>query len=185
MHSRLSRPPGQKPRFLAGALRGITSIPRKSRKAIFAIQQRKGPAYAGPLIITINESNLPAVATTAAAAATAVTAEAATTAARTSAAASAGLVLGFVDAQLTATHIVTIQALNGSGCIGLAHFNEPEPAGTAGLTIGRQRHGLDSPVLREQCANVRLTGAERQIAYIDFGHKFSTLQTTRSSLRGG
>jgi hypothetical protein len=28
-------------------------------------------------------------------------------------------------------------------------------------------------VLREQRANVRLAGAERQIAYIDFGHKFS------------
>jgi hypothetical protein len=140
------------------------------------------------LIITINESNLPAVATAAATtAATAVTAEAAaTTTARTSAAAtSAGLVLGFVDAQLTATHIVTIQALNGPGCIGLAHFNEPESAGAAGLTIGRQRHGLDSPMRREQCANVRLAGAERQIAYIDFGHKFSTLQTTRSSLSGG
>jgi hypothetical protein len=102
------------------------------------------------LIITINESNLPAVATTATAATTAtVTAEAAAaaTATRTStAAASAGLVLGFVDAQLTATHIVTIQALNGTGCIGLAHFNEPESAGTSGLTIGRQRHGLHSPV---------------------------------------
>jgi hypothetical protein len=111
-------------------------------------RDKKGPAYAGPLIIAINESNLPAVAT-ATATATAVTAEAATTttAARTSTAAtSAGLVLGFVDAQLTATHIVTIQALNGAGCIGLAHFNEPESAGTSGLTIGRQRHGLDSPV---------------------------------------
>ena len=137
---------------------------------------KKGPACAGPLIITINESNLPAVATAAAATAATVAAEAAatTTAAWTSAAAtSAGLVLGFVDAQLTTTHIVAIQALNGTGCIGLAHFNEPESAGAAGLTIGRQRHGLDSPVLREQCANVRLAGAERQIAYIDFGHKFS------------
>ena len=88
----------------------------------------------------ISESNLPAVATTAAAAA-AVTPEATTTtAARTSTtAASAGLVLSFVDAQLTTTHIVAIQALNGPGRIGLAHFNEPESAGAAGLTIGRQR----------------------------------------------
>jgi hypothetical protein len=130
----------------------------------------------------ISESNLPAVAT-ATAAATAVSAEAAT-AAWTSTPAGAGLVLGFVDAQLTTTHFVAIQALNGAGRIGLAHFDEPESAGTAGLTIGRQRHGLDSPVLREQCANVRLAGAERQIAYIDFGHKFSTLQTSRSSLSG-
>jgi len=109
------------------------------------------------LIITINESNLPAVATAATTTAATVAAEAAAaaTAARTSAAAaatSAGLVLGFVDAQLTTTHIVAIQALNGAGRVGLAHFNEPETAGAAGLTIGRQRHGLDSPVLREQCA---------------------------------
>jgi hypothetical protein len=133
----------------------LSLIPRKPPKAVFANEQspmnKKGPAYAGPLIITINESNLPAVATTAAAAATAaaVTAEAAATATATrtsTAATSAGLVLGFVDAQLTATHIVTIQALNGTGCIGLAHFNEPESAGTSGLTIGRQRHGLYSPV---------------------------------------
>ena len=148
--------------------------------------KKKGLAHARPLIITINESNLPAVATAAAAAATVTPEATATTAARTSTtAASAGLVLGFVDAQLTTTHIVAIQALNGSGRVGLAHFNEPESAGAAGLTIGRQRHGLDRPVLREQCANVRLAGAERQIAYIDFGHKFSTLQTTRSSLWGG
>jgi hypothetical protein len=130
----------------------------------------------------ISESNLPAVTT--AAATTAVSAEAATTAARTSATARAGLVLGFVDAQLTATHFVAIQALNGAGRIGLAHFDEPESAGTAGFTISWQRHGLDGPVLREQLANVRLAGAERQIAYIDFGHKFSTLQTSRSSLSG-
>jgi hypothetical protein len=152
---------------------------------------KKGPAYAGPLIITINESNLPAVATTAAATAAAtVAAEAAATAtatwtSATTTAAGAGLVLGFVDAQLTTTHIVAIQALNGPGCISLAHFDEPESAGASGLTIGRQRHGLDSPMRREQCANVRLAGAERQIAYIDFGHKFSTLQTTRSGLWGG
>jgi hypothetical protein len=122
---------------------------------------------------SINGSNLPAIAatTTAATAAVATTA-AATTAARTSAAASAGLVLSFVDAKLPATHIVTVQALNGAGCIGLAHFNEPETARASRFAIGRQRHGLNGPVLREQCANVRLAGAERQIAYIDFGHKF-------------
>jgi hypothetical protein len=132
----------------------------------------------------ISESNLPAVAT-AATATTAVSAEAATTAAWTSPATTrAGLVLGFVDAQLTTTHFVAIQALNGAGRIGLAHFDEPESAGTAGFTISWQRHGLDCPVLREQLANVRLAGAERQIAYIDFGHKFSTLQTSRSSLSG-
>ena len=119
------------------------------------------------------EANLPAVASTAAAPTAATAAKAAATAARTSTTASAGLVLSFVDAELSATHIVTVQALNGPGCIGLAHFNEPESAWAAGLTIGRQRHGLDRPVLREQCANVRLAGAERQIAYIDFGHKFS------------
>jgi hypothetical protein len=124
---------------------------------------------------TINGSNLPAIAatTTTTAAATVATTATATTAARTSAAAtSAGLVLSFVDAELSATHIVTVQALNGAGCIGLAHFNEPETTRASRFAIGRQRHGLDSPVLREQCTYVRLAGAERQIAYIDFGHKF-------------
>jgi hypothetical protein len=124
---------------------------------------------------TINGSNLPAIAaTTATAAATTVTTTStAATATRTSAAAtSAGLVLSFVDAELAATHIVTVQALNGAGCIGLAHFNEPETTRASRFAIGRQRHGLDGPMLREQCANVRLAGAERQIAYIDFRHKF-------------
>jgi len=85
-------------------------------------------------------------------------------------AAAAGLTLS--DAQLTAIHIVAIQVLNRTSRIGLAHLNEPESAGTARFAISWQRHGLDSPVLRKQLANVRLAGAERQIAYIDFGHKF-------------
>ena len=122
---------------------------------------------------TINGSNLPAIAaTTTTATTTVATTATAATAARTYAAASAGLVLSFVDAELSATHIVTVQALNGPGCIGLAHFNEPETTRASRFAIGRQRHGLNGPVLREQCANVRLAGAERQIAYIDFGHKF-------------
>jgi hypothetical protein len=137
---------------------------------------KKGPVVSRALDQTINESNLPAIAATTATATATVATTATATAARTSAAAatttSAGLVLSFVDAQLSATHIVTVQALNGAGCIGLAHFNEPESAWASRLTIGRQRHGLDGPVLREQCAYVRLAGAKRQIAYIDFGHKF-------------
>ena len=146
---------------------------------------KKGPACAGPSIIAIDESNLPAVASaTATAAAVTATEAAATAATRTSAtAAGAGLVLSLVDAQLTTTHVVAVQALDGPGRIGLAHLDEPESAGAAGLTIGRQRHGLDSPVLREQRANVRLAGAERQIAYIDFGHKFS--HSPNNSKRSG
>lgn len=133
----------------------------------------KRPGVSRAFDQTINGSNLPAIAaTTATAAATVATTATAATAARTSAAAGAGLVLSFVDAELPATHIVAVQALNGTGCIGLAHFNEPETARASRFAIGRQRHGLNGSVLREQCANVRLAGAERQIAYIDFGHKF-------------
>jgi hypothetical protein len=136
---------------------------------------------------TINGSNLPAIAattTTATAAATVTTTSTAATATRTSAAASAGLVLSFVDAELAATHIVTVQALNGAGCIGLAHFNEPETTRASRFAIGRQRHGLDGPMLREQCANVRLAGAERQIAYIDFRHKFRHSPNNSKRLSG-
>ena len=141
--------------------------------ALFRPRNEKRPGGCRAFDQTINESNLPAIAATTATATAAVATTAAATAARTSAAAtSAGLVLSFVDAQLPTTHIVAVQALNGAGCIGLAHFNEPESAGASRLTIGRQRHGLDGPVLREQCAYVRLAGAKRQIAYIDFGHKF-------------
>ena len=47
----------------------------------------------------------------------------------------------------TVNHLAkAVQALDGPGRIGLAHLDEPESAGAAGLTIGRQRHGLDSPV---------------------------------------
>lgn len=151
---------------------------RRKDRALGLCQRRhkKGPACAGPPIITIDESNLPAVATTAAATTAAVTATEAATAARTpTTPTGAWLVLSLVDAQLTTTHVVAVQALDRPGRIGLAHLDEPESAGAACLAIGRQRHGLDSSMLREQLANIRLASAERQIAYIDFGHKFSTL----------
>ena len=131
----------------------------------------------------INGSNLPAVATAATSTASAVAAEAATTA-WTSATACTRLVLSLVDAQLTAIHIVAVQVLNGTGCIGLAHFNEPEPAGASRFAISRQRYGLDRTMLRKQLANVRLAGAERQIAYIDFGHKFNHSPNNSKQLAG-
>ena len=96
------------------------------------------------LVADYDCSNLPAIPTTAAA--TAAT-EPAAAAARTTAATGAGLVLSFVDTQLATTHIVTVQALDGTGSIGLAHLNKPETAWATGLTIGRQRNGLDRTVL--------------------------------------
>src|SRR4051812_36271204 len=105
----------------------------------FSPPNEKRPGGCRAFDQAINESNLPAIAATTATATAAVATTAAATAARTSAAATAAgawLVLSFVDAQLSATHIVTVQALNGAGCIGLAHFNEPESAWASRLTIG-------------------------------------------------
>ncbi len=86
------------------------------------------------LVVEIDyRRSLPAIAPTPAAAA-----KPAATAARTSAATAARLVLGLVDTQLPATHLVTVQALDGAGRISLAHLDEPEDTRATGLTIGRQ-----------------------------------------------
>src|SRR5579864_1075110 len=158
-------------------------FPRAGRSSYaihFAIVPKKGPhRSAGRVDHTTMKSNLPAIAPTATAAAAAEAA----TATRTTTATGAWLVLCLVDTKLTATHLVTIQALDGAGRIGLAHLDKPEATRTTGFPIGRQRDGLHRPMLREQAAHVRLAGGERQIAYIDLGHKFSTLQTTRSGTR--
>jgi hypothetical protein len=135
-------------------------------------RKKKGPGYPGPLSQNDCATSLPAIAT--AAAATTPT-EAAATATRTTATTGARLVLSLVDPQLATTHIVAVQALDGTGRVGLAHLNKPEATGATGLTIGWQRNGFDRAVLREQRTDVRLTGAERQIAYIDLGHKFKSL----------
>ena len=96
------------------------------------------------LVADYDCSNLPAIPT---AAATTAATKPAATAARTATATAARLVLSFVDAQLATTHIVTVQALDGTGRIGLVHLNKPETAWATGLTIGRQRNGLNRTML--------------------------------------
>jgi len=112
---------------------------------------------------------LPAVAAAATSAATATVA--ATTATRTATAAGARLVLRLIHAQLPTTHVMTVQALDGARRIRLAHLDEPEAARPPGFPIGRQRYRLDGAMLRKQGPHVRLAGAERQVAYIDFSHR--------------
>jgi hypothetical protein len=70
---------------------------------------------------------LPATSTAAATAATATA-----TAARTTA---AGLFLCFVNLKRTATHVLTVQALDCTGRIGTRHFDETETAWAAGVAI--------------------------------------------------
>src|SRR5581483_5061634 len=103
---------------------------------------KKGPAARPGLLKQARA--LPAVAS--AATATVAAAEPATTAG-TPAATAARLVLRLIHAQLTTAHIVAVQALDRTSRISLAHLDEAKAPRPSGLTIGRQRYGLDSPVL--------------------------------------
>ena len=117
---------------------------------------------------------LPATAATTAAAATRTEATAtARTTAATRTACAAGTILRFVDTQLTATHRETVQRLDGLGGLGLRHLDESKTARAAGLTIGRQRDGLDRTVLREQVAHLGLGRREGQISNIDLHDSIS------------
>ena len=75
-----------------------------------------------------------------------------------------------IDAQGTPPHRIAVQRLDRSGRIGLGHFDEPEAARTARVTVDRQGHGLDRAVLGEQVPHRGFVSRERQVAYIDFRH---------------
>src|ERR1700733_3414393 len=134
----------------------------------------KGPDRSGPwFAVSESKARLPATAVAIAAVATiaataAIAAEA--SAARTTTA-GAWLILGFINAQLSAVHRITVQTLDRTRRISLAHLDETEASRPAGLTIRRQRYGIDIAMLREQCAHVRLTGCKRQVTHVDLRHK--------------
>jgi hypothetical protein len=108
-------------------------------------------------------------------AATAATSEAATTTTGTTTAATATcarLVLGLIDSQRTAAHVLAIETLNGLGCIGLTHFHEPESAWPPGFPIGWQCNRFDGSELRKQRADFRICSRERKISNVYFRHDF-------------
>ena len=112
-----------------------------------------------------------ATATAVAATTTAAVAAATTTTTTTAAATATAFTLaGFIDTQLAATHVVTIQTGNGVLRIRFRHFHKAEAAETTGLAIVDQAHGVDGPMLREQLTNRRFIGGIRQITYVNPGH---------------
>src|SRR5688572_5931430 len=111
-----------------------------------------------------SRSALPASATTTTAAAGATTAAAATATLP---------FLRLVDAQRTASHVLTVQRLDGALCVRSRHFHEAEAARTTRLAIVDQRHRLNRAVLREQLAHLSLVCRERQVTHIDPRHRSS------------
>src|SRR5688572_6502475 len=108
-----------------------------------------------------------------------------TTATRTAAAAgAAGAILRFVDAQLAAAHREAVQGLDGLRGLGLRHFDEAETTRTAGLTVRRQRHGLDRAVLREEVAHLGFGRRERQVSNINLHDSRSLTFLQNMAVRG-
>ena len=70
-----------------------------------------------------------------------------TSATWTTTAARAGLILGLVDPQRPSTQILTVEALDRTGGIGLIHFHKRKSARPAGLAVRRQRDGLHLAML--------------------------------------
>lgn len=109
---------------------------------------------------------LPATAATTAAAAAATAARTTATAATTAAATTLAF-LRFVHAQRTTTHILPVEGLNGSLCVGTRHFHEAEATRTAGFTVVDQCNGFHGPMRLEQLAHLRFIRRERQVTYIE------------------
>jgi hypothetical protein len=93
------------------------------------------------------------------------------TAATTTAATAAGFVLRFVDLERTATHVLTIQVLNGARSIRTGHFDEAEATRTAGIAIVDQGNRLDRAMLFEQRANGGFVSREGKVAYVNLTHE--------------
>src|SRR5690606_31095828 len=95
---------------------------------------------------------------------------AALAAATTSVSASSATALtgpGFVDGERPAFDVAPVELIDGAAAVVVAHLDETEAAGTAGVAIGDHGGGLNGAVLAEQ----RLEGSRvvrvRQIAYVD------------------
>jgi hypothetical protein len=147
---------------------------RKARRSGPFISRESGalPATTAPAT--------PTPPTTAAATRTEATATARTTAATRTAttAATAGTILRFIDAQLTTAQREAVQRLDGLRSLGLRHFNEAKAARPTGLTIGRQRNGLDRAMCGEQVANLRFSRRKGQVSNIDLHDSSSHFSLT-------
>jgi hypothetical protein len=122
-----------------------------------------------------------ATATTAAATAAVATATAATATRTTTTATSAGLVLGFIDAQRTAAHRVTIQRLDCARGISLRHFHEAESTRATRFPVSRKRNGLHRAMLREQRAHCSLIRRKREVAYVNLRHEYRSPKKLQNS----
>src|SRR5262245_3668561 len=94
-----------------------------------------------------------AAAAAAAVAATAATASAVAAAAAAAATTAATAVLGLGDAQAAAAEVLAVERGDRGASSLIIHLDEAEAAGTTGLPVVDQGHGIDGAVPREQLAN--------------------------------
>ena len=113
-------------------------------------------------MLQAKRERLPASAAATATASTA--AGAATTAAATTAATLT--LLRFVDAQGTASHVLTVQRLDGTLCVRTRHFHEAEAAGAAGFAIVQDGDVGDGAMFREEIAKIIFSGLKGEITYV-------------------
>src|SRR5688572_19556074 len=74
---------------------------------------------------------------------------------------------GFVDGQVTAAVLVTVQLSDRPPCaIRIAHFHERESARLTGGAVANDRHGAHRAGALEQRLQVRLAGFVRQVSDI-------------------
>lgn len=93
------------------------------------------------------------------------------------------LFLGHVDAKRTTAILDAIQRLDGRFGLGLLHFNEAEPAGPTGVTIGNQLDGCHGTVGLKHFPNFIFRGAEREVADINrLGHEHIPKQINKKTL---
>src|SRR2546429_2332572 len=97
--------------------------------------------------------------------------------------AAAGALLCLVDPQRTPAQLLAIEILNGARCVGARHLHESEAARPACVAVGDDAHRLDGAVLREQLADLTLTGRKRQVSDVDLRHAIKLLM--RKCLAGG
>src|SRR5262249_83648 len=72
---------------------------------------------------------------------------------------------GFVDGEGAAAHFLAVQRVNGFfRFTAIAHFHETKAARTAGLAISDHRYAFDIAIRSKERLQVRLSGAEREVA---------------------
>ena len=86
------------------------------------------------------------------------------------AATAAGLVLRLVDLERTTAHVLTIQVLNGTRCIGAGHFHEAKAAWAACFAVIDQSNRIHRAMLLEQGTDTGLIGREGQVANVNLTH---------------